>query len=119
MSSFTDPLVITPGKQGRYLTERPFSFDIGVKGSGLTITIPAGFSTDLASVPRWLWWLVAPHDPQYAAAAVLHDFLCSWDGFDLMTAHAIFLDALLILGVDRWKATAMYLAVVTFNSARR
>lgn len=119
MSSFTDPLVITPDEEGRYRTERPFSFDLGVKGSRLTITVPEGFETDLASVPRWLWWLIAPHDPQYAAAAVLHDYLCDWAGFDLMTAHAIFLDALLILGVDRWKATAMYLAVVIFNSARR
>ena len=121
MSSFTHPLVITPDpfQKGCYRTERPFSFDVGVKGSGLTVTVPEGFVTDLASVPRPLWWLIAPHDPQYAAAAVLHDYLCTWDGFDPMTAHAIFLDALLILGVERWKAMAMYLAVITFNSARR
>lgn len=119
MSSFTEPLVLTPDKEGRYRTERPFCFDMGVKGSGLTIIVPAGFSTDLASVPRWLWWLFAPFDPRCAAAAVLHDYLRSWSGFDPMTAHTLFLDAMLILGVERWKATAMFLAVVIFNSARR
>lgn len=119
MSSFTDPLVITPDQAGCYRTERPFSFDIGLKGSGLTVTVPKGFVTDLASVPRWLWWLFAPHDPQYAAAAVLHDYLRSWADFDPVTAHAIFLDALLILGVARWKAVAMFAAVLIFNSARR
>ena len=119
MSSFTDPLVITPDKKGRYRTERPFSFDIGLKGSGLTVTVPAGFVTDLASVPRWFWWVFPPFDPQYAAAAVLHDFLLSWVDFDPMTAHTLFLDALLILGVERWKAWTMFLAVVVFDSARR
>lgn len=119
MGSFTAPLVITPGQDGRYRTERPFSFDVGLKGSGLTITVPAGFATDLASVPRWLWWLVAPHDPQYAAAAVLHDFLTSWADFDALTAHTIFFDALNILGVNRCKATAMFLAVVIYGAGRR
>ena len=120
MSSFTDPLVITPDAgMGRYRTERPFSFDLGLKGSGLTVTVPAGFITDLTSVPRWLWWLLPPYDPQYAAAAVLHDYLRSWAGFDPLTAHTTFLDALTILGVERWKALAMFLAVVVFDSARR
>lgn len=119
MSSFTDPLVITPDQKGRYRTERPFSFDIGLKGSDLTVTVPTGFITDLASVPRLFWWLFPPFDPQYAAAAVLHDFLLSWDGFDRLTAHTIFLDALIILGVEPWKAWIMFLAVAAYNSARR
>jgi hypothetical protein len=119
VSSFTDPLVITPDEKGRYRTERPFSFDLGVKGSGLRVTVPAGYVTDLASVPRWLWWLFAPFDPQCAAAAVLHDYLRSRAGFDPLTAHTTFLDALMILGVERWKAVAMFLAVVIFDSARR
>jgi hypothetical protein len=115
LSSFTEPLVITPDGKGRYRTERPFSFDIGLKGSGLTVTVPAGFSTDLATVPRWLWWLFPPFEPQYAAAAVLHDFLLSWVGFDKMTAHALFFDALKILGVDRWRALAMFAGVVAYG----
>ena len=119
MSRFTEPLVLIPHTQGRYRTGRPFSFEIGLLGSGLVVTVPAGQVTDLASVPRWLWWLFAPYDPQYAAAAVLHDYLRSWKGFDPFTAHSIFLDALLILGVERWKALAMFAAVVVFDSGRR
>jgi hypothetical protein len=34
-----------------------------------------GFETDLASVPRWLTWLV-PRYGQYTRAAIVHDFLC-------------------------------------------
>lgn len=115
MSKFTDPLVISPWVDGRYITERPFSFDVGFKGSGLTVAVPRLFVTDLASVPRLLWWLLPPHDPQYAAAAVLHDYLLSLPDFDRITAHSIFLEALTALGVAPWKAWVMFLAVVTYG----
>lgn len=38
-----------------------------------TITVPKGFVTDLASVPRAMWWLIAPFD--VARAAIIHDLL--------------------------------------------
>ena len=37
------------------------------------ITVPKGFKTDLASVPRGIWWLIAPFD--IARAGVVHDYL--------------------------------------------
>jgi len=39
------------------------------------ITIPAGFSTDLASVPRIFWWFLPPTGA-YEKAAVVHDEGC-------------------------------------------
>ncbi len=39
------------------------------------ITVPIGFETNLASVPRFLWGLISPWD--VARAAVLHDYLYS------------------------------------------
>lgn len=41
---------------------------------GQTFTVPIGFVTDFASVPRFLRWLVEPYGP-YTRAAVLHDWL--------------------------------------------
>ena len=38
-----------------------------------TITVPKGFVTDLASVPRAMWWAIAPFD--VARAAIIHDLL--------------------------------------------
>ena len=38
-----------------------------------TITVPKGFVTDLASVPRAMWALIAPFD--VARAAIVHDLL--------------------------------------------
>ena len=38
-----------------------------------TITVPAGYITDLASVPRPIWAVISPFD--VARAAVIHDLL--------------------------------------------
>ena len=46
---------------------------VGVKLKGSKITVPTGFVTDLASVPRAMWWLIAPFD--VARAAIIHDLL--------------------------------------------
>lgn len=39
-----------------------------------TFTVPVGFLTDFATVPRFLHWLVLPYGA-YTRAAVLHDWL--------------------------------------------
>jgi hypothetical protein len=44
-------------------------------GKEQTFTVPAGFITDFASVPRIFYWLV-PTYGAYTKAAILHDFLC-------------------------------------------
>lgn len=36
--------------------------------------IPKGFETDLSSIPRWLWWLIAPFELSVEAPLV-HDWL--------------------------------------------
>jgi hypothetical protein len=41
---------------------------------GDTFTVPVGFVTDFATVPRFLHWLVSPYGA-YTRAAVLHDWL--------------------------------------------
>ena len=52
--------------------------DVGVKvkrdnSKTETITVPTGFETDLASVPRAMWAFIAPFD--VARAAIIHDLL--------------------------------------------
>jgi hypothetical protein len=44
----------------------------GTKGQ--SFTVPTGFVTDFATVPRILHWKVSPYGP-YTRAAVLHDWL--------------------------------------------
>lgn len=46
------------------------------KGRDDVFTVPAGFVTDLASVPRLMSWLV-PIAGAHDRAAILHDFCCT------------------------------------------
>ena len=43
------------------------------QNNGGKVTVPTGFATDLASVPRAVWWLISPWD--IARAAIIHDLL--------------------------------------------
>jgi len=112
MSSFTTPL------RGEYndvmtlftLTE-PFEFyDV----AGKTYSVPVGFTTDFASIPKWLRWLIPPTG-LYGKAAVLHDWLYRTGIVSRRRADFIFLRAMRVLGVPKWKRRAMYRAVRAFG----
>lgn len=81
-----------------------------------SITVPAGYHTDLASIPR-AFWRVLPPFGQYSEAAIVHDYLCDtrppW--CDYKTAASIFGDAMRDLGVKPWKIRVMVWAVVHFG----
>ena len=48
-------------------------------GKDYVVRIPTGFVTDLASIPRPLWVLIAPMDLTFAAP-ILHDYLYQCGG---------------------------------------
>jgi len=81
-----------------------------------TITVPAGFVTDLASIPRLARWYVS-RDGDHTKPAVVHDWLygrASIAGHPSITradADRIFLEALKARGVRSGLATVMYWAV--------
>lgn len=81
--------------------------------------VPAGFLTDGASIPRFLWWLFPPWG-RYGQAAALHDRLCEVPQlYNESVIHTVnrkyvdrvFYDAMLVVGVPKWKAKLMYLGV--------
>jgi hypothetical protein len=51
-----------------------------------SITVPKGFVTDLASIPRWAWDILPPDGP-WAKAAVVHDFLYYTKGTGVWDRH--------------------------------
>ncbi|MDX1438872.1 MAG: DUF1353 domain-containing protein [Rubricoccaceae bacterium] len=58
---------------GRYwMLWQPLTYRI--KDSGLSITVPAGFVTDLVSTPRAVWTIIPPTG-RYQRAAIIHDWL--------------------------------------------
>lgn len=73
-------------KEGRSLwgLQRPLSYRPGDRQHA--ITVPAGFVTDLASVPRWAWTLIPPDGP-WVKAAIIHDFLYATGGTGKWKKH--------------------------------
>lgn len=80
------------------------------------IIVPAGFQTDLASVPRlpitYLFFGNVADE-----AAVVHDYLYTSDveGITRREADAIFAEASKVLGVKGWRRGPMWLAVRVFG----
>lgn len=118
MSSFTEPLALEPAGT-LWRTTRPFAFEIGKKGSGLTVTVPEATLTDLGSIPRLLWPILPPHEPSRAAAFVLHDALLQDREFDRRIADCLLLHALTVLGVNWLPRWAMFLGVRLYALTRR
>lgn len=92
----------------------PLTYESGIYS--VPIVVPEGFLTDLASIPFFARW-VLPVNDSHRLAAVVHDYLCRHDGFDRPLADRIFLEAMAVLGVPRWKRWPMFLAVRA-NTAR-
>ena len=117
-------------------TETPFKNSLSVKFNGnkhwvLTepleyddgetqVTVPVGFRTDLASIPRFAWAYLSPWD--IARAAVIHDYLY-WQLGDNYTkaerkhADDVFLNGMrhCVPAISKIKAKAAYRAVRIFG----
>jgi len=120
MSNFTTSLVVSPLPDGqRWLLWLEFSYDITAEGSGVSITVPAEFVTDFASIPRFLWFL--PAWAKYCKGSIIHDWLYQAKsiGFSLITrkrADDIFYEALLV----EWRhhASGRFWAYVEYKFVR-
>ena len=89
--------------------------DLGT-GESLTVTVPAGYESDGASIPRWAWTLTGlyPCHPSVLGAALLHDFLYTDRGpvfCRRRTADRWFRQATIADGLARWRAGVIWAAV--------
>jgi len=92
-----------------------------------TISAPANYETDLASIPRVFWSILAPEELSLAAP-LFHDLIyrCGgrlpedglnpFDGklFERKEVDDLFLELMKKAKIPRWKRTAAYLAVRGF-----
>ena len=142
MAEFNPPRKWVLGRDLSYTTEDLTADEIkALKGVGVkvkkekdshTITVPTGFVTDLASVPRAMWWAIAPFD--VARAAIIHDLLYKnirqyrWkkkdkEDKDLIKAAKVAADRVFLLGmkdadpkVAGWKIYSSWKAVDLFGN---
>jgi len=110
MSSFTTPLIVQPLNDRDWKLIEPFEYHVGSLGSNERISVPPGFKTDFASVPRLLWTIIPPWG-NYGKAAVIHDYCYSMAQYSRLRSDEIFLEAMEVLKVPHWKRKLMYHAV--------
>ena len=100
-------LQIPPRDPARpYRTGSPHFFAV----DGLDVEIPAGFETDLASVPRLLLWLFVPAGG-HQRAALLHDWLYREQCYSRFMSDSLFRVWLEIDEIPCWRTWALYYAV--------
>ena len=86
MGKFSQKIVAEYNPPRKWIMEEPLSYTtdldetelrclelVGVAVKDKTITVGKGFVTDLASVPRAAWAIIAPWD--VARSAIIHDLL--------------------------------------------
>ena len=115
MSSFTKDLIISPMSDGiRWQLVEPFIYEIGQLGSDDNVEVAAEFITDFASVPRFLWAIIPPWG-RYGKAVILHDWLYTKTPVSRLGADTLFLEAMTVLKVPKWKRLSIYYAVRLFG----
>lgn len=101
---------------------KSFSYKIA---EGEWVTVPAGYLTDGASVPKIFWNIIPPWGV-YGQAAVVHDILCEYltiikEGVPERITRArcdeILNEAMKVLGVPTLKRLAIYGAVCAYRIA--
>jgi hypothetical protein len=85
------------------------------RGPDIMVKVPAGFVTDLASIPRAFWCLVGHPAGPYGLAAVIHDWLYHTHELSRKLTDDYFLLGMKELGVSYWRRYSMYWSVRAFG----
>jgi len=86
------------------------------QGDTLQVRVPAGFVSDYATIPRFLWSFLPPHG-RVKKAAVIHDWLYTRRDVARVVADTIFLAAMRDCGVPPVSRYVIYRAVRWFGWA--
>lgn len=130
-TAFSAPLLIQYDAQASkalgadyWRVAQEFRYYIGSENSKRWITVPAGYLTDGATVPRALWSIIPPWGA-YGQSAVVHDILCEYLSIMVsgkMTpitrqrADEIFAEAMAVLKVPPHDAALINEGVTLYRS---
>lgn len=103
----TVPILRVGAAEDEWILESPLCY---VTRAGDDLIVPAGFVTDLASIPRILYALI-PVNGRHRAAAILHDWLYETQPLPRAECDRLFLDAMADSGVRWTQRQAMYAGV--------
>lgn len=115
MSGFTTALDLRKVGPRHWMLIAPLRY---TTRNGEFIEVPAGFFTDLASIPRPFWNLFPPVG-SYDLAAVLHDYLYRTDSLPLVDqkrADRLMLEAMEDTRVGWWRRRVIHRALRLFGN---
>ena len=112
-TEFISDVCIKPFRGYKYHTCVPLDFTV----NGNKFTVPKGFATDLASIPRIAWPIIAPSHASIIKPAIVHDwFYRETCDFNRKNTDLIFYHMLINEGVSPIISSAMYYAVRLFGA---
>ena len=95
-----------------FALDDPVTVEVTMFGGQVrTSTVPIDFATDLASIPRFLWWLYPPHASDYLAAAVWHDWALTKSDYPRWVADVVFRKLMRQCGAGIVKRRIFYIGV--------
>lgn len=106
MGFLTNPAMKVYG-EGEWILIEPLAYQCE---SNEVICAPAGFITDLASIPSFAQSLIPVNDA-HRLPAIIHDYLFVIQDRGRSEVDSVFLEAMKSAGVSWWKRSAMYSAV--------
>lgn len=107
ISRFADPM---------YFVTRPIEWHPNPGQTLPAVTVPIGFVTDFASIPRVFWSLLRP-DGLYTYPAILHDYLYWFQTTDRGTADNVLYAGMEDFNVGAATKKTIYEAVHSFGGA--
>lgn len=112
MSAFLSGLKVELATDSTWRLTEPLIYQSDVLGK--TITVPAGFVTDFASVPRLpVAYLLAGGEAN--EAAVIHDYLYHSHDVPRADADAVLEEAMGVTGQPWWRRKLMWAGVRVFG----
>jgi hypothetical protein len=78
------------------------------------ITVPEGFDSDGASVPR-IFWPILPRWGKYGKAAILHDYMYRIKEYSRKECDDVMLEAMKVLEVPEWEQALIYRSLRSFG----
>lgn len=114
VAAFRTPLRVQRWGRDSWLVYEPLVYDSALIGR---VEVPRGYTTDFASVPRWLPIAYATSGDSAHSAALVHDYLYGTHGAAKATCDAVFLEAMQVCGEPAWRRRAMYWAVRWFGGS--
>lgn len=99
-----------------FIVLRPLEFTTGPNNE-FALQVPIGFITDLASIPKLLWWWQSPHESTMAPA-IIHDFLYWLQPCTKDEADAVMYIAMLQVGMKKSQIDKVYWGIRT-NKAQK